>query len=114
MISKIIGAAAGAKVAKQASGIGGATGAAIGAAAPFILKRLSIPGMIALGVGGYVAKRVMDKRRKKAELSSKTQEHEMKAVKSKTDSTDSLPASMPTTTNLNGKAAPVSEAPATA
>jgi len=61
MIRKLIGAAIGARVAKRHPAAGGATGVVIASAVPFVLKRLSLPGMIALGVGGYVAKRVIDK-----------------------------------------------------
>ncbi|GMN03390.1 hypothetical protein [Erythrobacter sp. MTPC3] len=61
MLGKIIGAAVGGKLAKQTSGIGGTTGAMIGAAAPFVLSRISIPAMIALGVGGYAAKKFFGK-----------------------------------------------------
>ncbi|MBD2843075.1 hypothetical protein [Erythrobacter rubeus] len=61
MLGKIIGAAVGGKLAKQTKGIGGTTGAMIGAAAPFVLSRLSIPAMIALGVGGYAAKKFFGK-----------------------------------------------------
>jgi hypothetical protein len=62
MLKKIIGAAIGAKLAKNSPAVGGATGAALGAAVPWVLGRLSLPGMIALAAGGYVAKRYMDSR----------------------------------------------------
>lgn len=61
MLQKIIGAAIGAKLAKNSPAVGGATGAALGAAVPFVLSRISLPAMVALGVGGYVAKRWLDK-----------------------------------------------------
>lgn len=61
MLKRIIGAAIGAKLAKDSPVVGGATGAALGAAVPWVLGRLSIPGMIALAAGGYVAKRVLDR-----------------------------------------------------
>jgi hypothetical protein len=61
MLKKIIGAAIGAKLAKNSPAVGGATGAALGAAVPFVLSRISLPTMIALGVGGYVVKRYLDK-----------------------------------------------------
>lgn len=60
MLKNILGAAIGSKFAKNSPAIGGATGAAIATAVPFVLSRLSIPGMLALGVGGYVAKRYFD------------------------------------------------------
>lgn len=61
MIGKIIGAAIGGAVARQTSKIDGTTGAMIGAAIPFVMRRMSIPGMIALGVGGYVVKKYLDR-----------------------------------------------------
>lgn len=66
MLKKIIGAAIGAKLAKNSPAVGGATGAALGAAVPWVLGRLSIPGMIALAAGGYVAKRVLDSKEPQA------------------------------------------------
>lgn len=65
MFKRIIGAALGAKLARNSPVVGGATGAAVGAAVPFIISRISIPTMVVLGVGGYVAKRYVDKREKK-------------------------------------------------
>lgn len=62
MIGKIIGAGLGAKVAKQSSAIGGPLGAVLGAAAPFVLRKASIPAMIVLGAGGYAVKKYMDRR----------------------------------------------------
>ena len=61
MIGKIIGAYAGDKLAKKTSGIGGAGGAALGVVAATALRRMSLPAMLALGVGGYVAKKLFDK-----------------------------------------------------
>ncbi|WP_086736920.1 hypothetical protein [Erythrobacter colymbi] len=66
MLKKIIGAAIGAKLAKNSPAVGGATGAALGAAVPWVLGRLSIAGMIALAAGGYVAKRVLDRKEPQA------------------------------------------------
>lgn len=62
MIRKMIGAAIGARVAKGHPALGGATGAMLATAVPFVISRVSLPAMVALGVGGYVAKRYMDKR----------------------------------------------------
>ncbi|MCM0000839.1 MAG: hypothetical protein NBV68_15785 [Erythrobacter sp.] len=61
MLKRIIGAAIGAKLAKNSPAVGGATGAALGAAVPFVLARISLPTMVMLGVGGYFAKRWYDK-----------------------------------------------------
>lgn len=61
MIGKIIGAGLGAKAAEHTSKIGGPWGAVLGATAPVLLRRLSIPAMIAIGAGGYLLKRFYDK-----------------------------------------------------
>lgn len=60
MIGKVLGAFVGGKVAQHVRGIEGPTGAALGVLAPAILRRLSFPAMIALGVGGYLAKKAID------------------------------------------------------
>lgn len=62
MIRKLIGGAIGARLAKGHPALGGATGVALATAVPFIISRVSFPAMIALGVGGYVVKRVLDQR----------------------------------------------------
>ena len=62
MIGKIIGAFVGGKAAQHVRGIQGPTGAALGVVAPMVLRRLSFPAMVALGVGGYLAKKAFDKR----------------------------------------------------
>jgi hypothetical protein len=65
MIRKLIGAAIGASVAKRHKAAGGVTGAVLASAVPFVISRLSVPAMMALGVGGYVAKRFMDRSKTK-------------------------------------------------
>ena len=62
MIGKVIGAFVGDKIAKQTSGVNGASGAALGVVATTILSRLSLPAMIAIGAGGYLAKKYFDKK----------------------------------------------------
>lgn len=61
MIGKIFGAFVGGKVAQRTRGIEGPTGAALGVLAPMVLRRLSWPAIAALGVGGYLAKRMADR-----------------------------------------------------
>lgn len=61
MIGKVLGAFVGGKVAQHVRGIEGPTGAALGVLAPALIRRLSWPTMIALGVGGYLAKQVVDR-----------------------------------------------------
>ncbi len=61
MIGKILGAFVGGKAAQHVRGIQGPTGAALGVLAPAIIRRLSWPAMVALGVGGYLAKKALDK-----------------------------------------------------
>ncbi len=70
MIGKIIGAFVGDKVAKQTSGVGGATGAAIGVVAATAIRRLSLPAMVALGAGGYLAKKYFDRQSDGGEAST--------------------------------------------
>jgi hypothetical protein len=60
MIRRMIGAAIGARVAKTHPALGGAAGAMLASAVPFVISRVSLPAMVVLGVGGYVAKRYMD------------------------------------------------------
>ena len=60
MIGKVITAFIGGKLAQNTKGIDGTTGAIIGAAVPMVLRRISLPGMLALGAAGYVAKKVFD------------------------------------------------------
>ena len=62
MIGKVIGAFVGDRIAKQTKGVGGATGAALGVVATTMLRRMSLPAMLALGAGGYVAKKFMGKK----------------------------------------------------
>ena len=61
MIGKIIGAFVGDKLAKQTSGVGGATGAALGVVATSLIARLSFPSMLAILAGGYAAKRLSER-----------------------------------------------------
>ena len=61
MIGKVIGAFLGGKVAQHTRGIQGPTGTALGVLAPMVLRRLSWPAIAALGVGGYLAKRMADR-----------------------------------------------------
>lgn len=65
MIGKLVGAFVGDKLAKQTSQFGGATGAVLGVAAASVLRRMSLPMMIVLGAGGYVAKKMIDKNKEK-------------------------------------------------
>lgn len=63
MIGKMIGALVGGRMAQQARGIEGPTGALLGVAATTALRRMSLPTMAALGVGGYFAKKYFDKQK---------------------------------------------------
>lgn len=66
MIGKLIGAAAGAQVAKHSKNVGGVGGAAIGALAVPFISRLRIPALLALGAGAYAFKKLTDKDAKPA------------------------------------------------
>ncbi len=65
MIKNIIGAVVGAKLMGESPKVDNAAGAATGAfaatAIPFALSRLSLPAMLAIGVGGYLYKKHRDK-----------------------------------------------------
>lgn len=81
MIGKLIGAAIGSQAAKQTTALGGTGGAALGFIAPAILRRMSIPGMLAIATGGYFVKKYMDE--KKAETPALPAPAEMKTVSAK-------------------------------
>lgn len=90
MLNKIIGAKIGSTIAKKVTGSNSTTGAMIGAAVPFVISRVSIPAMIVMGAGGYVAKRMYDKR---------------KASKSETETANEQADVDPAQTRPNGAAA---------
>jgi hypothetical protein len=62
MFRSLIGAAIGSRLAKRYPVLGGATGAVAVRAVPFVLRRISLPAMLAMGAGGYLAKRYYDGR----------------------------------------------------
>jgi hypothetical protein len=65
VIKNIIGAVIGAKLAgkspKADSATGATTGAIAASAIPFIISRMSLPSLLAIGAGGYLLKRHHDK-----------------------------------------------------
>ena len=62
MLGKIFGAMAGKTTAEHTGAMGGKTGAVLGVAGATLLKRMSLPGLIAITVGGYALKKWKDKR----------------------------------------------------
>jgi hypothetical protein len=60
MIGKIIGAVAGAQAARATSGLQGPVGAVFGVALVETVRRMGIPGLITVMVGGYILKRLID------------------------------------------------------
>ena len=62
MIGKLVGAYFGSKAAAHTREIGGPTGAALGVLATTVISRLSLPAMITLGAGGYLAKKMFDRK----------------------------------------------------
>jgi hypothetical protein len=62
MIGKLIGAVLGAQAAQHTAKVGGAGGALLGVASASVLRRMSIPAMLALGAGGYAYKKWSEKR----------------------------------------------------
>jgi hypothetical protein len=66
MLGKILGAIVGKKAAAHTSAIGGTGGALLGAAGATMLKRASLPTLVAVTVGGFALKKWKDKRNKAA------------------------------------------------
>lgn len=60
MLKKLVGAAIGAKLAKNSPAAGGAAGVALATVVPFIISRASLPSLVALGAAGYLLKRHHD------------------------------------------------------
>lgn len=60
MLKKVVGAALGARLAKNSPLAGGAAGAALATILPFVIARASLPSMVALGAAGYLLKRHRD------------------------------------------------------
>lgn len=63
MIGKVLGAVAGAKVAERSKNLGAVEGSLLGLAASVVVRRLSIPSMLAIAAGAYVAKRRSERQR---------------------------------------------------
>jgi len=61
MIGKIIGAFAGAQASKYTRSLGGTGGALVGALAVPVIRRMRWPLLLALGAGGYAAKKLVDR-----------------------------------------------------
>lgn len=62
MLGKVIGAFAGEQIARRIGGGSGIGGALIGIAAPAVLRRMGPGGIAAAAIGGYVVKKVLDRR----------------------------------------------------
>jgi hypothetical protein len=62
MLGKIFGAMAGKTTAEHSGAMGGKTGALLGMAGATMLRRMSLPGLIAVTVGGYALKKWKNKR----------------------------------------------------
>ncbi len=71
MLGKILGAILGKKAAAHTSAIGGTGGALLGAAGATMLKRASVPTLVAVTVGGFAFKKWKE-RRDKAEAKRKS------------------------------------------
>ncbi len=67
MLGKIIGAAAGAAAGNATSGMTGAKGAIAGTLAVAAARRMGVLGLLAAGAGGYLLKRMKDKKEQKRE-----------------------------------------------
>lgn len=62
MIGKIIGGLVGAQAAKHSRRIGGTGGAIVGALAVPVISRMRLRTLMLLGAGGYLAKKLIDKK----------------------------------------------------
>lgn len=62
MIGKILGGIAGAKAAKHSRNVGGAGGALMGVLSASVLRRMSLPVLLAVGAGGYAFKKYKDRK----------------------------------------------------
>lgn len=62
MIGKIMGGIAGTRAARHSSSVSGASGAFLGAASVALLRRMSIPALIAVSAGGYAFKKYRDRK----------------------------------------------------
>ncbi len=61
MIGKIIGALAGAQAAQSMRGVNGPVGAILGATSVAMVRRMSLPALVAVAAGGYMWKRMQEK-----------------------------------------------------
>jgi len=66
MIGKIVGAALGAKAAEHLRNVNGPGGALLGVGAAALLRRMSLPTMLAVAAGGYAFKKYKDSQEKRS------------------------------------------------
>ena len=73
MLGRLIGTTATSLVARQiGSVVAGPAGAVIGLALPFVARRLGPAGMVAMAVGAWTMKRILDDEAKKVALAPPT------------------------------------------
>lgn len=60
MIKNILGAAVGARLARNTTKVDNGTGAILGSIAPALIARMSLPALVVIGAGGYLLKRHRD------------------------------------------------------
>lgn len=72
MIGKIIGAAAGAAAGNATRGMTGTKGAIIGTVAVAAARRMGVMGLVAAGAGGYLIKKVSDRKEERRAVLSPT------------------------------------------
>lgn len=63
MLTRIVGAFIGAQAAKHIGAIGGSRGMILGTLAFPVIRRMRLPGLLALGAGGYAVKKLMERKR---------------------------------------------------
>lgn len=62
MLKNILGAAIGAQLVRHDPVKGGLAGAVTASAVPMVLSRLSLPALVAIGLGGYLLKKKHDEK----------------------------------------------------
>lgn len=65
MLRKIIGKILGAQAKSAGSALGGKRGMVAGAIAMAVVRRMSLPAMVVLGAGGWLVRRLIERRRRR-------------------------------------------------
>lgn len=72
MLGKILGAVAGKQVADHTAGLSGPAGMIGGVVAATVLRRASLPALVAITAGGYALKKYKERKDREAALRGET------------------------------------------